>query len=227
MASRVIKSSGDIPNSADAASNRRQSTPAQPQPAGEPKADSPRNNPRGPDPASHDFKTIRDALIPAQLQLASGALLKIDGAAFKSYRDTLVREAKAQDVLEQTLLEQVALAHLASFRLLGLAGIGGTAEAEGIYGSTAAKLMGEVRRTIVAIKELRSPPSAPSISISATQQVNVTGNAVAESSAEAAEKSGTRSELGSNNATGPNRMREILGEDIGRTPQSAVARAVD
>ena len=50
------------------------------------------------------------------------------------------------------------LAHLASFRLRSKAPLIGTAEAEGIYASAAAKLMGEVRGTIVS--HLPDPSSA-------------------------------------------------------------------
>jgi hypothetical protein len=165
---------------------------------------------------------IRDALIPAMMQLASGSHHQIGGAEFKSYRDVLVREAGSQDVLEQTLLEQVALAHLSASQLLANAGLEKTSKAAGIYATAAAKLMGEVRRTVVAIKELRSPTPPASITIAATQQVNLTTKAETEVAA-AEEKMGSQSKLGSNNASGPNRIREILAADAGRAQEPAVA----
>lgn len=168
--------------------------------------------------------TIRDALIPALMQMAAGGHAEIDGATFRAYRDALVWEAKSHDVLEQVLLEQVALAHLATFQLQANAGVAKTPEAAGIYATAAAKLMGEIRRTIVAFKELRSPPPSPSTTIATTQQVNMSGSV---DGSHAEEKSSTRSEVGSNHAPGQNRLREILGEGLGRAEEPAVAGAAD
>ena len=166
---------------------------------------------------------IHEALIPAHLQLASGAHPEIDRPAYIAYRDELISEAKSHDVLEETLLEQIALAHLASSRLLANAGVASTAEGQGIFASAAAKLMAEVRRSIVAIKQLHSPPAPPNITVAARQEVHVTGN----NGAEAAEKSAARSEVGSINATGTNRMREIFSEDLGGAPEQTVIGAAD
>ena len=181
---------------------------------------------RGAGPARPSPNTIRDRLIPSLLQLASGAQQEIDGPTFKAYRDALVNEAGSRDILEQFMLESVALAHLASFHLLANAGVADTAEAAGIYASAAAKLMGELRRTIVAIQEMRRPPAPPNISIATTQRVNVTANGT-EAATEPAKKTGPQSEVRSNDAPGINRMREILGQDIGRSPEPAVEGTFD
>jgi hypothetical protein len=191
--------------------------------------DSPKANsqdPRGAGPPRPSPNTIRDALIPSLLQLASGAGKEIDGPTFKAYRNALVKEAGSQDILEQFMLESVAVAHLASFHLLASAGVADTAEAAAIYAGVAAKLLGEVRRTIVAIKALRSPPSPPNITVAATQHVNVTASG-AESATEPAKKTGRQSEVRSNDAPGLNRMREILGQDVSRAQEPAVEGAFD
>ena len=170
--------------------------------------------------------TIRDALIPAMMKLAAGGHPEIDGATFRTYRDAMVQEGDSRDVLEQTLLEQVALAHMASFHLQAKAGMASTAEGAGIYATAAAKLMGEIRRTIVAVKELRSPPPPPSVSITTTQQVNMHGKAETDIP-RPEEFVGTRSEVGSINAPGHNRIREILGQSPCRSEELAVAGTAD
>ena len=170
---------------------------------------------------------IRDLLIPMQIKLASGDVSpEIDVRAFELYRDAIVREAGSRDVLEQCLLEQVAAAHLASLCLQARCGIAQTPEAAGIYAASAAKLMGEMRRSIVAIKEMRSPTPPANITIAATQQVDVSGKA--EPNADAGvEKVEAQSEVGSNNAPGSSRMRQIFGEDDGRAQEPDAARTAD
>jgi hypothetical protein len=144
--------------------------------------------------------------------LQSRALVRCHRTA-RATRDGLVLESGTKDVLEQTLIEQVALAHLASSRLLASAGLAEKAEADGIRCAAAAKLMGEVRRTVGAIKELRSPPAPPNITVATTQQVSVHGNTATDVSASATKKSASQSELRGNDVPGANRLREILGED--------------
>jgi hypothetical protein len=97
----------------------------------------------------------------------------------------------------------------------------------GIYASAAVKLLGEARRTIVAIKELRSPPSPSKITVATSQQVHVTASPATEPSADTAKKSDARSEQGSNNAPGTNRMRKILEEELGGAQEPAAVGAID
>jgi len=177
-------------------------------------------------PASHSPNVVRDGFIPVMMRLAAGPS-QIDGLTFRAYRDALVSEAETQDVLEQMLLEQIALAHISTFYLQANTGMSKSPQAAGIYATAAAKLMAEVRRTIVALKELRTPRSPPTINVTASQQVNLNAKHDAAAPLDAAGKVGDQSKLGSNNAPGHNRLREMLGEDIGRAQEPAVARAAD
>jgi len=179
-------------------------------------------------PASHSPNVVRDGFIPVMMRLAAGPS-QIDGLTFRAYRDALVSEAEAQDVLEQMLLEQIALAHISTFYLQANTGMSKSPEAAGIYATAAAKLMAEVRRTIVALKELRTPRSPPTINVTASQQVNLNAKHDATAPGDAAEKTGARSEVGSKHDTAPrrDRLRDMFGEDSGRASEPAVARAAD
>jgi hypothetical protein len=175
----------------------------------------------------HSAAIIRDIVLPSQLQLAAGNPPEIERPAFRAYRDQMVLESGSRNVLEQTLLEQVAMAHLAASRLLANAGLAETAEADSLRCAAAAKLMGEVRRTVVAIKELRSPPAPPNITVATTQQVSVHGNTATEMSAEVAKKTGAHSEEGSKDGPGANRLREIFSENGGGAAEPETVGAAD
>jgi len=192
-------------------------------------------NPEAPSQAANDVapnrhgpNAIRDAFIPTMLQLASSIdPQQADAITFRAYRNSLVWEGGSQDILEQLLLEQVALAHISAFQLAANAGMAKEPAAAGIYAAAAAKLLGEARRTIIAIKDLHRPPAPPTGNIAVMQSVTVSGKNEADAPGGAAEKVGDQSKLGSNNAPGHNRWREMLGEDIGRAQEPAVARAAD
>jgi hypothetical protein len=166
-------------------------------------------------------------MIPALLQLASGALRDFDAPTFRAYRDALVWESKTQDVLEQLLVEQVAMAHIASFNFQACAATTASPEAVGIYAGVAVKLMGEMRRTIVAIKELRTPPAPPNITFSASQLVSVTKDETPSPDRTSSEKTGLQSELGGKHEPGHNRLHEILRASAGRPAHRETAEAVE
>ncbi len=75
------------------------------------------------------------------------------------------------DPVERILLEELWLAHYQIADLHILASKGANAEITKIYSAAAVRLMGEVRRTALAIRAYRQPPSKKSFSV--IQQQNI------------------------------------------------------
>jgi hypothetical protein len=150
----------------------------------------------------------------------------LDAQTFRAYRDAMVREFGSRNLLEQTLIEQIVLAHLATFQLQASAGLAKTADEAGVYAATAAKLMGEIRRTIVALNELRSPAPPPNTIV--TQQVSI-GRTDPPAREESAREKATGSiELGdADEGPGANRLQRILGDGHPQTARPATPRCAD
>ena len=82
----------------------------------------------------------------------------------KGYRDELLREmGNPTDPLERMLIEQLALAHVMTMQLHVNAALAKTPDGTGIYTTAATRLMGEMRRMILAVREYRMPPLRPQV----------------------------------------------------------------
>jgi len=67
------------------------------------------------------------------------------------------------DPLERMLIEQAAFSHLMVLQLHVFTSAARSDDGAGIYAAAAARLLGELRRTILAFKEYRSPPTRPQV----------------------------------------------------------------
>lgn len=122
-------------------------------------------------------EAIDDVLIPKLLQTAGCPRDAINAETFREYRNMFVRELAPRDRLERVMIEQVVTAHLMTMQLHACTGIAPTADAAGVYSSAAARLMAEVRRSVMAIRELQNPARARS-SEPAERPVNVNQHVV-------------------------------------------------
>jgi hypothetical protein len=80
-----------------------------------------------------------------------------DSSGYKSYLEQLLQDAgNPKDPIEVMLLEQLALAHFRIGQLHASAGKAQGTEAAKIYNSAAARLLGEFRRTALALRVYRA-----------------------------------------------------------------------
>jgi hypothetical protein len=81
----------------------------------------------------------------------------IDAAAYQIYRDRLVADCGGPtDPIEIMIIEQLSLAHFSLGLLSCKAANAGKPEAVGIYAGAAARLMGEFRRSALALQGYRA-----------------------------------------------------------------------
>ena len=97
----------------------------------------------------------------------------IDGTTVRGYRDELLREmGDPADALERMLIDRRRLAHVMTMQLHASTALGLTPEdGAGIYAAAAARLMAELRRTILSVREYRTPPATPHITTIEQQNV--------------------------------------------------------
>ena len=93
-----------------------------------------------------------------------GTFPQIDAYAFKKYRDRLLADCgNPTDPIEVMMIEQIALAHMNIGRLQFNSATAKSIEAARAYGSMATQLLGEFRRTALAVKSYRSGPHAGAV----------------------------------------------------------------
>jgi hypothetical protein len=81
----------------------------------------------------------------------------IDSQAYMIYHDRLLADCgNPSDPIEQMLIEQLGQAHFCLGLLFAKTSNAGQVEAVGIYGAAAARLMGEFRRTSLALQAYRA-----------------------------------------------------------------------
>ena len=126
--------------------------------------------------------TVRDAVIPALMQTAIAPAGSIDGTTARGYRDQLLQDmGDPTDALERMLIEQAALAHVMTMQLHASTAMAKTPEGAGVYAAAAARLMAELRRTILAVREYRTPLTRPVVTkieqqnVAHTQAVSYVG----------------------------------------------------
>jgi len=114
---------------------------------------------------------VRDCVVPGYMQVVIGANAPLDKTAALGYRDELIRDmGSPKDPLERMLIEQVGIAHVMVMRLHGLCATADNAERTALYATAAGRLLAELRRTIVTLRDYRTPPAKPQVTI---QQQNI------------------------------------------------------
>jgi hypothetical protein len=107
--------------------------------------------------AAHQAEVLGAAVFPALMASALGLDGQVGPTGYKVYLERLLREAGSpEDPIEAMLLQQLALAHFRIGQLHASAGHAPGAEAAKIYNAGAARLLGEFRRTALALRAYRS-----------------------------------------------------------------------
>jgi hypothetical protein len=110
---------------------------------------------------SQQARTIREGLFPSLVATAIGHAKFFESSAYKVFLDQFVNDAaESPDPIERLLIEQLALAH---FRIGDLhcsaAASGEGIDAVKVYASAASRLLGEFRRSVLALKAYRLRPT--------------------------------------------------------------------
>jgi hypothetical protein len=106
----------------------------------------------------HQAITVRDAVVPTLMQMAMTPKDSLDIHIVRGYRDELLREmGDPADPLERMMIEQAAVAHVVSLQLLSFVASCKTPAETNLYAASAARLMAELRRMILGVREYRSP----------------------------------------------------------------------
>jgi hypothetical protein len=136
-------------------------SPELPQEAPAAPSSAPGQPPPGLDAARHaatqravqQAEVMRQTLFPAMMADALGYEGTFEGRAYKVYLERLLEDAgNPRDPIERMMLEQLALAHFRIGQLHVSAGHARSTEAAKIYNSGAARLLGEFRRTALALR---------------------------------------------------------------------------
>ena len=103
--------------------------------------------------AAHQADGLRTCVIPAMMASAFPALAKFSAAAFKVHLEqTLADLGNPTDPVERMLIEQLVLAHFRVAQLHVDAGYCKGAEGMKLYTAATARLLGEFRRTALALR---------------------------------------------------------------------------
>jgi hypothetical protein len=103
--------------------------------------------------AAHQADGLRTCVIPAMMASAFPALAKFSPAAFKVHLEqTLADLGNPTDPVERMLIEQLVLAHFRVAQLHVDAGYCKGAEGMKLYTAATARLLGEFRRTALALR---------------------------------------------------------------------------
>lgn len=106
--------------------------------------------------AAFQAEVMRQALFPAMMADALGYDNTFESRAYKVYLERLLQDAgNPTDPVERMMLEQLALAHFRIGQLQVSAGHAKALEATKIYNSAASRLLGEFRRTALALRVYR------------------------------------------------------------------------
>ena len=123
---------------------------------------------------------IRNLAFPAAMAASVPVSKEIGAAAFKVFRDGLLRDAgNPSDPVEIMLLEQLTLAHLRVGQLHAQVEITKNIEAVKVYSTAAVRLTGEVRRLALALKQYREPSARKQFTVVRQQNVSAAGQQIA------------------------------------------------
>ena len=107
-------------------------------------------------PVEQQAAVAKLAFLPAALASALGIGQLVGATGYRRYMDDILRDAGApKDPVEIMLLEQLAVCHLRAAQLQGHAGQAETLEAATAYNAAAARLVSEIRKMALALKEYR------------------------------------------------------------------------
>ena len=124
-------------------------------------------------------KIIRDMAFPAAMAAAIPLTKEIDSAAFKVYRDRLLQDAGSPtDPIEIMMVEQIMLAHHRVAQLHIKAEEARTVDEFKVYSTAATRLLGEMRRSALALKQYRQPTPNRQFTV-IKQQNNAQGQQIA------------------------------------------------
>jgi hypothetical protein len=112
--------------------------------------------------SDHFAEQLRETAGAVFLYGSMGRIFQqMDCYAFKTYRDRLVADCgNPTDPIEVMMIEQIALAHMSIGRLQFNSATAGSIEAARTYGAMATQLLGEFRRTALALKGYRTETQA-------------------------------------------------------------------
>jgi hypothetical protein len=103
--------------------------------------------------AAHQAQGLRTCVIPAMMASAFPALAQFSAAGFKVHLEqTLADLGNPTDPIERMLIEQLVLAHFRVAQLHVDAGYCKGAEGMKLYTAATARLLGEFRRTALALR---------------------------------------------------------------------------
>ena len=123
---------------------------------------------------------IRDVAFAAAMASSIPVANDIGAAAFKVYQDGLLREAGSpSDPIERMLIEQFTLAHHRVGQLHAQAENAKRIEGSKVYTTAAVRLLGELRRLALAIKQYREPSAKKQFTVVRQQNVSNGGQQVA------------------------------------------------
>src|SRR5262245_7623667 len=102
--------------------------------------------------AAHQAEALRSAVFPSCMALALGLDNQVGPSGYRAYLEQLLKDAGDPfDPIERMLIEQLGLAHFRVAQLHADAGRAQGVEAAKIYNAVAARLLGELRRTALAL----------------------------------------------------------------------------
>ncbi len=107
--------------------------------------------------ASYQAEALRDGVFPALLAAAVGLDRHFETAAYRVYLARVLKDlGDPADPIERMLVEQLCLAHFRTAQLHVGAGQAQGLEATKLYNAVAARMLGEMRRTALALKAYRT-----------------------------------------------------------------------
>ncbi len=101
-------------------------------------------------------EALRKVVFPSCMATALGLDLRIGPAGYQRYLEQLLLEAGSpSDPIERMMVEQLALAHFRVGQLHVGAAQAKSVEVVKLYNSATARLLGEFRRTALALRDYR------------------------------------------------------------------------
>src|SRR5262249_50668049 len=106
---------------------------------------------------AHQAEALKQGAFPALMASALGLDRYFDTAAYRVYLGQVLKDlGDPADPIERMLAEQLCLAHFRTAQLHVGAGQARGAEAVKAYNAVAARMLGELRRTALALKAYRT-----------------------------------------------------------------------
>jgi hypothetical protein len=128
-----------------------------PQPQAPPQPPAPDPRRQAEQRAAHQAEVLNKMVFPTMMSEAVEISQYINGSACRIYLERfLVDCGNPTDPVERMMLEQLALAHFRTGQLHAKAGITENAEAVKLLSAAAARLLGEFRRTALALRVYRA-----------------------------------------------------------------------